>query len=302
MGCCASKCKPRKPNFAAAAEEFRYVQDKLVVSQQPPIARTPPIFHYHHLPSNRISPIFPLSPTASSSSDSLPSFSRSLRRGSLNSTTSTTTSNSSSSSSVLTSKDRSFSNEFLWSCLKENPHVIYLNSIKECANKLPESPVPKQGKKQSVRGCSIATPQKRVRSSSPVPPLTRQKSFRREEGHAGSRMVMRSPSPSRRFWDAEYLDRGIQTITGEEMFSKPIVGNRQASAASLMSPYVEKGEVLKPAAGSCLKRNKETCIHRITSKIDELAVAEAMARHEGQSDAVEDIDNPLISLDCFIFL
>ncbi|CAI0620903.1 unnamed protein product [Linum tenue] len=278
MGCCASKCKPRKPNFAAAAEEFRYVQDKLVVSQQPPIA-----YHHHH--SNRISPIFPLSPTASSSSDSLPSFS-----------------NSSSGSSALTSKDRSFSNEFLWSCLKENPHVIYLNSIKECANKLPESPVPKQGKKQSVRGCSTATPQKRVRSSSPAPPLTRQKSFRIEEGHAGSRMVMRSPSPSRRFGNAEYLDRGIQTITGEEMFSKPIVRNRQASAASLMSPYVERGEVLKPAASSCLKRNKETCIHRITSKIDELAVAEAMARHEGQSDAVEDIDNPLISLDCFIFI
>lgn len=44
-----------------------------------------------------------------------------------------------------------------------------------------------------------------------------------------------------------------------------------------------------------------SCIHRISSKIDEVAVREAV----GDLDAVvamEDIDNPLISLDCFIFL
>ncbi|CAL1388011.1 unnamed protein product [Linum trigynum] len=133
MGCCTDKCKPRKPNFATAAEEFRHVQDKLVVSQQPPIARTPPIFHYHHHPSNKNSPIFLLlllplllpfrflhSAAASVAEASTPLLPPTIVVG-----------------------------------------VIYLNSFKDCANKLPESPVPilKQGKRQSVKGCSIATPQ-----------------------------------------------------------------------------------------------------------------------------------------------
>lgn len=53
----------------------------------------------------------------------------------------------------------------------------------------------------------------------------------------------------------------------------------------------------------CLTSTRETLIHRIGSKIDEFAVADALA-HPDNVDAfpMEDIDNPLIALDCFIFL
>ncbi|CAN1176009.1 hypothetical protein LINPERHAP2_LOCUS32284, partial [Linum perenne] len=248
------------------------------------IARTtPPNRH-----SRRISPIFPLSPTHSSSSfDSLPSFSR--RRA-------TTTSSSGSCSSVLTSKDRSFSNEFLWSCVKENPQILYLDSIKESSYKLAaDSPVWEQGKQ------SVSNLQKRVRSSSPSN-LTRQKSFWGDYCDEGSVMS----SPSRRFSDLE--SRGISSISIDENCSHRVTGVKLNAARSI-SAYVKKDEsnfaapvtVYSPPASK--KKNRETLIHRISSKIDVLAVAEAMARYEGEFDAMEeDIDNPMISLDCFIFL
>lgn len=59
-----------------------------------------------------------------------------------------------------------------------------------------------------------------------------------------------------------------------------------------------------PARGCEMKKERITCIHRISSKIDEAAAREAVL-NEGDLDsaaAMEDIDNPLISLDCFIFL
>ncbi|CAN1234621.1 hypothetical protein LINPERPRIM_LOCUS4267 [Linum perenne] len=287
MGCCISKTtklKKTNPHFSSPE-----LSDKLVISQfPPPIARTtPPNRH-----SRRISPIFPLSPTHSSSSfDSLPSFSR--RRA-------TTTSSSGSCSSVLTSKDRSFSNEFLWSCVKENPQILYLDSIKESSYKLAaDSPVWEQGKQ------SVSNLQKRVRSSSPSN-LTRKKSFRGDYCDEGSVMSILSPSPSRRFSDLE--SRGISSISIDENCSQRVTGGKLNAVRSI-SPYVKRDEsnfaapvtVYSPPASK--KKNRETVIHRISSKIDVLAVAEAMARYEGDFDAMEeDIDNPMISLDCFIFL
>ncbi|KAM2377119.1 hypothetical protein ACFX1X_043772 [Malus domestica] len=52
----------------------------------------------------------------------------------------------------------------------------------------------------------------------------------------------------------------------------------------------------------CLKSNEtEMRIHRITSKIDEVSAGEALADYMDSLPA-EDIDNPSISLECFIFL
>ncbi|CAN0928486.1 hypothetical protein LINGRAHAP2_LOCUS36528 [Linum grandiflorum] len=285
MGCCVSKTNKLKNNPHFSSQELCHVQDKLVISQPPP---PPPIRHYH---SRRISPVFPLSPTHSSSS-----FSRRCE------------SSSSSSSAALTSKDRSFSNEFLWSCLKENPHVLYLDSIKEysAANKLAgDSPVPKQGnEKQSV---SRSNSQKRIRSSSPSN-LNRQKSFRRDYSDEieSAMSVIRSPSPSRRFANWESWSRGISSI--ESCNSNRVIGMK-ANAARSISPYVKRHELNSPSPAPASevamrrKKNRETLVHRISSKIDESAVTEAMARYEGECAAMEeDIDNPMISLDCFIFL
>lgn len=174
-----------------------------------------------------------------------------------------------------------------------------------------ESPVSAASKQpilQRVHGSS--TPQKRVRSNSPTP-LNRQKSFRRESERINSSYyppvrALRSPSPSRRFNGES--GRGVSTGTPKENISKRTVASKVNAAANSvssslrkenlrqMSPYINSNHHL----GSRLK-NRETCIHRISSKIDEVAVEEALANHD--SDApMEDIDNPLISLDCFIFL
>ncbi|GLT84914.1 hypothetical protein SLE2022_031220 [Rubroshorea leprosula] len=63
-----------------------------------------------------------------------------------------------------------------------------------------------------------------------------------------------------------------------------------------VSPISSSSEQLSP----CL-RNRETCIHRLTSKMDEITVAAAPTKQD-RDTAMEDIDNPLISLDCFIFI
>ncbi|GAY34903.1 hypothetical protein CUMW_282820 [Citrus unshiu] len=311
MGCCISKCKPTKKH--SIDQEFNHhrhhdVQDKLVISQQAP--RTPNI-----LLSNRISPC-PLSPPSSTSSIS-----------SFTCTTSNTSEScsslSSSASSALSSKDRSFSNEFLWSCVKENPHIIRINSIKEASLSLATTKVQAQKLDSPIKSIAAtvkqsippringSTPQKRVRSSSPTP-LSRQKSFRREPERQNSPYILssrglRSPSPSRRF--SGDSNRGFVTNT-----TKEICSNRMATKVHNANPVSSslRKENFRPPSPSnnfnsaglrlCL-RNKETFTHRIGSKIDEVAVAEALASH-GNSDPVpmEDIDNPLISLDCFIFL
>ncbi|XP_050365722.1 uncharacterized protein LOC126784293 [Argentina anserina] len=49
-------------------------------------------------------------------------------------------------------------------------------------------------------------------------------------------------------------------------------------------------------------RDTQTRIHRISSKIDEVAVREALAQDHYMESVPEDIDNPLISLDFFYFL
>ncbi|KAJ0087109.1 hypothetical protein Patl1_08230 [Pistacia atlantica] len=307
MGCCISKFRPKKSKISI--EELNHVQDKLVISQAPKIPT--PI----HL-SNKISPS-PSSPPSCTSSVS--SFTCSTGN------TAESCSSISTASSVLSSKDRSFSNEFLWSCVKENPHIVRINSIKEAALSLATSkvhaqkfdspaksflaPTPiKHSIPQRVNG---STPQKRVRSSSPTT-LTRQKSFRMEPERQNSSYslpsrTLRSPSPSRRFTSGE-SNRGFLTNTTKESCSKRVVGAK-VNAINSVSSSLRK-ENFRPASPSnnnsmglrLCSRNRDTCTYRIGSKIDEVAAGEAVAQHESECIPMEDIDNPLISLDCFIFL
>lgn len=325
MGSCISKCIPRKHS---ELEEFDHhhqhdVQDKLVISQQP-ISTTPNIIPL----SNKISPS-PPSPS-NSSTCSVSSFTCT----DTTKCTSSSSSTSSSASSVICSKDRSFSNEYLWSCYKENPHIIRMNSLKESStlSSLPAKPRKLEAAKQRSNLQKVSdwststTPQKRVRSRSPT--LTRKKSFRKDQPaerpnstySLQQSRTLRSPSPSRRF--SNISNGGVHvTNTQKESQSKrmsgttTLLGSKVNTAAYASGLSYSRMENLRPPTPNsscssgrligppCLRSSRETFIHRIGSKIDEFAVAEALADPD-KVDAIpmEDIDNPLIALDCFIFL
>lgn len=348
MGSCISKCSPklkkRPLEDDEEDDEFEHTQDKIVISQT---TKTPI--------SNKVSP-FPHSPTSSSCFSSAPSFS--------GTTTTCTSASSCASSSVLTSKDRSFSNEFLWACVKENPHIIRINSIKEAAlvsstskpqpNKL-EPPPPTKLIVGAKKENPFTPKKKRGRSNSPTP-LPRQKSFRKSEperinsGYSNPLpgRTLKSPSPSRRFrgesgWgissntlkangsskrfygskvspihsispspSRRFIGEsgwGISSNTSKANGSKRFnaSSSKVAPINSVCSPpRKESFRPVNSSSGSSGRlrpyvRNRETCIHRITSKIDEIAVAAAFTEEDGDV-VMEDFDNPLISLDCFIFL
>ncbi|PRQ27596.1 hypothetical protein RchiOBHm_Chr6g0306951 [Rosa chinensis] len=298
MGSCISKCSPKNHFQVEEDDQFcNHVQDKLVISTQPPKPTTP--IPSHH--SNKISP-FPSSPSNSTSSASSFSYCPTTTTSSTTNSNSTISSSSStlssSASSVSSSSkiDRSFSNEFLWSCYKENQHISRIASIKEAQKPVAAATLKKQQQPSPINrgnGCTKTTPQKRVRTST-SPTLKRQKSFRKEPEKpvisAYSRSL-RSPSPSRRFNVSE-------KNRGTVMANPPKKGSNLRPASPNNNP---SGLMARP----CLKspaRETQTRIHRISSKIDEVAVREALAHDHYMESVTEDIDNPLISLDCFIFL
>ncbi|KAI6671670.1 hypothetical protein NL676_006555 [Syzygium grande] len=100
------------------------VQDKLVISQQPPPPKTPLARPRHISPSTHS----PSKSSCSSSATCCSSFTAGSAKPS--GAVSCSSSSSSTASSALSSKDRSFSNDFLWSCAKENSHLLQINSLK----------------------------------------------------------------------------------------------------------------------------------------------------------------------------
>ena len=292
MGSCISKCRPKTKSEDEHEYENENVQDKLVISHEPP---TSPI---------SVLDIKPPSPSPSYSTSSVSSFS-----------CTSSSCSSSSSSSVLSSKDRSFSNEFLWACVKENPHVLCTDPIKESpvksvsskflapklvspAKSLAVAPA-KQLMQQRVVG---STPQKRVRASSPV--LVRQKSFRREperpnsENSLPSRTLRSSPSPSRRFeGDKCRVMSQVNASQGNAFHPSPSSVRKGSGNLRPPSPNSNNSSRQLP----CL-RNREKRNHSTGSKFGENAVGEVLSNLGIDSLPMEDINNPLISLDCFIFL
>ncbi|XP_058781501.1 uncharacterized protein LOC131655687 [Vicia villosa] len=290
MGCCISKCKPNKNSL----DQFnKHLQDKLVISHQhhqplPPHSPTTPTLAY---PSNKISlsPLSPPSPTSSVSSFTC--------------TTSSNTISSSSSNSLssLTSKDRSFSNEYLWSCYKENPHIITrINSLSESS---PLSFIPTKPKKiVNPSPTKENMPQKRVRSNSPTN-LTRQKSFRKEVELLPMRpnRMTGSPSPSRRFTISDNsVSKRISNTNNSPNVSVAHYSRSVNSSSSIRKEGL-KATISSPNPNNSLRR-----IHSsgLNFRQRETIVKDVVASHNHNVDStvMEDVDNPLISLDCFIFL
>ncbi|KAL8251392.1 hypothetical protein R6Q59_035085 [Mikania micrantha] len=220
MGCCISKPQPH-PNPGGVG-----VQDKLVISHQssPPPQKTKTI----------------QSPPSVSFTCSTQSISSSL-------------SSASSASSIAFSK--TFSNEFLQSCVLENPQIVGLDPIKKIGD--------------------VKQSHKRPRAASPT--LTRQKSFRIEKERLPNGRI-RSPSPSRRFNQRQPLmlntrNRGvIKENTRPPSPNRNVISNRR--------PMFVKNE------------------ERYVSKVEGVEVVSRMT----YAGFAEDLDNPHIALDCFIFL
>ncbi|KAL6984334.1 hypothetical protein U1Q18_017712 [Sarracenia purpurea var. burkii] len=329
MGSCISKCKRKRKR----QEESNHVQDKLVISQA---SEPPPLPPHPHPPlssAHSHSPILSsLSCTNASGSGSSSVFSSS----------SSLSSSSCSNSSTISPKERSFSNEFLWSCLKENPQVIRIDPIEQGdgnthANKL-EPPgkinaVPvKQPTPPRYGG---GTPRKRARANSPAPaPLSRQRSFRREPEWLNSSLsvpsrtpIIMPPSPDRRLSglslatkenirlsspnndlsrhrpEPEWLSSPLSVPIRTPIIRPPSLGRKLAGLSSATKENIWPSSPnnnlsrLRP----CLVK-RETLTRRIGSKIEEAVARELASGRDVGDIAAEDIDNPLIALDCFIFL
>ncbi|KAG8378187.1 hypothetical protein BUALT_Bualt08G0111800 [Buddleja alternifolia] len=263
----------------------------------------------------------PLSPAPSysSSAASFSSFSCSTKSkfsitpSSISSSSSS--SSSSCSSSTMNTKDRSFSNEFLRSCVKDNPHVISSKpTINEKniektvinSNKIhpqihhPSSLVSSPKLKQSIQHKTMitvsSTPKKRARSNSPTP-IIRQKSFRKEQCSATSipNRGLRSPSPSRRF----------NTENSKSFSSKGSSPNNN-HCSSGMKRESFRAKTASPNRDIPINRNfslrkMDTFSQQVSRKIEGVHTGDIKCSQE-MDIVMEDVNNPLIALDCFIFL
>ncbi|GER49137.1 DNA gyrase subunit B [Striga asiatica] len=267
MGSCISKCKPKKKSI----EVLSPIHDKLIISQQqvPPKMTTMPFENPNPLPSHSCSTDASKF-TATSSSMS-----------------SSSASSSYCSSSALIAKDRSFSNELLWSCVKENRHIIDLkkNISADKRDQRPTLMKTKQPSQEKAAASRVPTPKKRARANSPT--LVRQKSFRKEQSLSSvPNRALRSPSPSRRFSKGE--NGGYISANGvyENGSHRRQAGTRRESFRASAASRLNRELAVEP---NFWLAKKGTLVSR---NIDDL-----------EMDAVmEDINNPHIALDCFIFL
>ncbi|XP_010247471.1 PREDICTED: uncharacterized protein LOC104590485 [Nelumbo nucifera] len=300
MGSCISKCRPR----SAAYKEFDLPQDKLEIPQASASA-SPQV-------------LLPNKPSSHSPFDSPSSSSFSYTTSFTNSSSSLSTFNSSPcSTSLISSKDRAFSNEFLWACIKENPQIVQTKPtpIKALTVKPPlrrfEAPsrLTAMPLKQSIPPRRIAPqPQKRGRDSSPT--LVRQKSLRRELAEKPNSPIsslpsrtFSSPSPSRRFNGDEY--RAITRKSPQESCRRNGGFKTNVAKPTSLSGRKENLRPRSPSNNVCPEgtqsRKRETSTHHIRPGIDQNAVGELLSQQELNS-LITGIDNPFISLDCFIFL
>lgn len=302
MGSCISKFNSNKKTQVEQTENI--VQDKLVISQAPISISTPP-----PVPETPKPPYpSPLSPTSSISASSFSSFYCATSTNSTNSTSSSNVSLSSSSSlssSIICPKERStFSNDYLRSCVKENPQVIkdkidrFCDQTprpnKTCTTKMRNN-ISTQGKPIVPCPGHYNTPKKRSRANSPN--LTRQKSFRKEPPERASttpsRIIRSPPSPTRRFNGENY--------------------NYKASMINQMPKYKRQPYDLKENSRFNYNAAEKENIRRITTSPKNVSSTyvgvnrmneEYTSHHIGEELPVdhEDINNPHIALDCFIFL
>ncbi|CAH8327522.1 unnamed protein product [Eruca vesicaria subsp. sativa] len=323
MGCCISKFSPKTEDFKKGEEpqeKYCYAPEKLFMSRCP--SRVSPLV----VPDkNRFNPI-PVPDKFIHISDKLPPPSPHVKLASLSPTIQpSTTSNSSltsSSSSLSTasslslSKERCFSNDFLRACYQENSHVARISSLREASLSLKNaktgnpnrsnSPV-KPNRYSTTPNRANATPErviygsKRTREPSPNHrALTRQKSFRKDQetfamcssNSLTKGKFLKSPSPSRRF---ERCSPSPSRRFG--------MAEGDLKVTSL-STSLRKDSLDLSRLKTFPKNNRsETRIHRISSKINTTTIKEVVESHvEPVVPMLEEIGNPLIDLDCFIFL
>ncbi|XP_055835014.1 uncharacterized protein LOC129903475 [Solanum dulcamara] len=320
MGSCISKCNPQKNPQEDDDHHHECVKDKLVISQAPISPRIP-------LPSSTIQPRKLVSSSPSSSSSSCSVSLSSFSSTATNVTLSSSLSSSSSSSSSSYFKDRSFSNDFLLSCAQEHDHILDIKKNKvsnqntstmfTSGKKYLQSPSSSTMSKQPSprRECnSTTTPKKRPRANSPI--MVRQKSFRKEldqqlmikggnignNNHTSSitstyhfpsntRTTLKSPSPSRRF---------PSNSNGDHMKESSFRNSKgnNGSVVSRSSSLRRENHFTPKNEGKM--RNH---VLPISPKIDEMEIGEVKSNDQKlDSFLMEDINNPLIALDCFIFL
>lgn len=239
----------------------------------------------------------------------------------LSSASSFTSASSSAPSSKL---DPSFTNDFLWSCVKENPQLLngngdYLPIIKvanprrnslpircQTNGKKPNRPIKDfSGPMQSLQRVVVrSAPQKRPRCNSPSN-LTRQKSFRREPEVEPARPVSRSgrdlrpmsPSSSKRFIGEGHNNLGrnlTSSMRRENCYVRP------------PSPSNKGYNGNSRRNGRCnnllVKKEDEDMINGVNSKIKEMKMGGLVSSQDMDMMPIEDAENPHIALDCFIFL
>ncbi|XP_051139732.1 uncharacterized protein LOC127257383 [Andrographis paniculata] len=288
MGSCISKCcrPPRKKKLKEEDDHggrgYDHQEDRHVVVQDKLVIEIPKI------PSEK--PPSPPPSKASSNNTKCTSSSLSL-----------CSSSSSSSSSYLSVKDKAFSNEFLWSCAKENPHVIgKINNPTINSKMMLEKPHkihPQTFDPTSYFATSTASklqemkastpPRKRSRANSPT--IVRQKSFRRDQNvitHSMPSRALRSPSPSRRFINAKSVP------THESPGRRHVLSNCGNGPMECPNYHFDPS-----------KKKDHIFSRRISTNIDDGAsIGEIKFGQRTSNAVVEDITNPLIALDCFIFL
>lgn len=325
MGCCISKCSPKTKDFKEAEEpheKYCYVPEKLFMSRCP--SRVSPLllpdksrFNPIPVPDKFIHTPHKLPPP--SPPVKLASFSPIQPSTTSNSSLSSSSSSLSTASSISVSKERSFSNDFLRACYQENSHVARINSLREASLSMKttkpgypsgfDSPVipnrysttPNRADENPKRGSNGS---KRTREPSPNHrALTRQKSFRQDQERVVISLsnsltkgkFLKSPSPSRR-----YEGNFLKSPSPSRRFGMAEAGLTVNSVSSC----VRKDSLDMSGPKTCNKRNRsETRIHRISSKIDETIIREVIANQkEPVVPTFEEVGNPLIDLDCFIFL
>ncbi|XP_068653460.1 uncharacterized protein [Aristolochia californica] len=305
MGSCISKSK----YFTDEEDnpDFIQIQDKrVIITSQIPLSPLPKC-----IPSSPPPPPIPKCISSPSPPFSTPSAS------SLSSFSSSSSSSSSCTSCAL-SKDRSFSNEFLWSCIKENPHILQEEFKKSSPQKAEQTKSSPAGAPQHRRGSSLrpsscspkqslprrVAPQSPTRVRSNSPPLARQRSFRQEQERPGS-----SPLPRRNVGSSPTLSRKFGKDCGQTHLTNSKAAGRECQTRTkkeIQPPASPSRLIKKETTGSTRKAHfdqadpikKQTSLHHI----DQLDGGEATCDQEIESDPLEDIDNPLIALDCFIFL
>ncbi|KAK9135053.1 hypothetical protein Syun_014383 [Stephania yunnanensis] len=376
MGSCISKCCPKSPN-SSLKHCNPIVQDKLILVGNNASSTTSVTSNSTLNPTSVSLPLFKKSSVAPycspSSSPCTTTFTTSSCSLSSKSPLSSLSSPSFLTSSSLVSIDQfsGFSNEFLWSCARENPHVITVSndllvkgSTSSCSTShaSPGKPIgrvpTKRGSNTPLKPNVVApkarevlnqsvgsrTPQKRARASSPV--LTRQKSLRRESPAEREvspqqqpaissisalhrrNVVSLSPTPSRRLRGEAF--RGVtkdvlkgpkdgSSHTAEIMTLKRKVMSTNNTNCTFsernLQQFANTGLLARRAddcgiiRDSSVSKRVETYRHHVNNGVEKRNVAAGVvgARHieqlEGLSSLlVNDIDNPLISLDCFIFL